>query len=74
MANLFAGIQSVSHRNRIVALLPAIRADFSSAFAVLPGIHHHNAIAVPQKELRMAEHAGTIVGYAVIHQNPVAVR
>jgi hypothetical protein len=72
-ANFFAGVQRIADRHRVVTFFPAIGGHVATAFSVGARIHHHDAVAVAEKEFRVAQIASAIVGYAVKKQHPIAI-
>jgi hypothetical protein len=65
--------QRVDDGAGVVAFEPAVGGDGAAAGAVGAGIHHDEAVAGAEQELRVADDADAVVGDAVEEEDPIAV-
>ena len=73
MSRFFGSLERVNNDTGVFALEPAVGGNVAAAIAVGTRVHHHDAIAVLQKEFRLSDDADAIVGNAVKEQNPGTV-
>ena len=59
---------------RVVALQPAIGGHRAATLSVGARIHHHDAVAVAEQQLRLTRHARAVIRDAVKKQHPAAIR
>ena len=74
MLRMFDTFERVDSCARVFPFEPAIGGDRAFAVAVGARIHHHDGVAVLEKQFRLADDADAVIGDSVEQQNPGAIR